>query len=396
MKRRKILALLSISAVLAGSSIAHAAGEPQKPAADGQVAFANLPAKYRARMAAQDKARTAANRIRATVERTKAPGFTGIELRDGGVQLWYQGALPAAVQAAVTTARSTAPVEIHAAKYSLAQLATASDKLVAYLKSHPGGPAHRVSTPVDGSGLVVGVDSVASKAALPVVGVPTRTVVQDRIEPLGRYDDYPEYYGGGYIQSTAGNRSVYCSAGFGVWMQGQKYLLTAGHCGRPGQVWRNGNNSLVVGTATLEEPYQDLLLVSANAGNRIFTGWGGSTTTMNVGWWDWAYTGEELCSSGAILTIKCGLVTEDAGNSSYCNWDAYGNWECYGGLVRSVQEDNQRAFVVGDSGGPVFLPLASGAVLAKGIISGGDNGSVLLWQDFATANQLWGLTPITS
>ena len=95
MKRRKILALLSIGAVLAGPSMAGAAGGAPKPAADGKVAFANLPAKYRARMAAQDKARTAANQIRSTVERTKATGFTGIELRDGGVRLWYQGALPA-------------------------------------------------------------------------------------------------------------------------------------------------------------------------------------------------------------------------------------------------------------------------------------------------------------
>jgi hypothetical protein len=355
-------------------------------------------------MQAQDKARTAANQIRSTVERTKASGYTGIELRNGGVRLWYQGALPAAVQAAVTTARSTAPVEVHAAKYSMNQLTAASDKLVAYMRSHPGGPAHRVSTPVDGSGLVVGVDAAGTtgsaaapaKAAMPAVGVPTRTVVQERIEPLGRYDDYPEYYGGGYMQSTAGNYSVYCTTGFGVWMQGQKYLLTAGHCGRPGQVWRNGNNSLVVGTATREDVYQDLLLISANAGNRIFTGWGGSDVSMNVGRWDWAYTGEELCSSGAIVSIKCGLVTEDAGNSSYCNWDAYMNWECYGGLVRSEQEDNQRAFVVGDSGGPVFLPLANGSVIAKGIISGGDNGSILLWQDFATAWQLWGVTPVTS
>jgi hypothetical protein len=61
MKRRKILALLSISAVLVSSSVAHAAGGPPKPAPDAKVAFDYLPAADRARMQAQDKARTAAN-----------------------------------------------------------------------------------------------------------------------------------------------------------------------------------------------------------------------------------------------------------------------------------------------------------------------------------------------
>jgi hypothetical protein len=396
MKRRKILALLSISAVLVGPSVPHAAGGAPRPAADGKVAFGNLPAKYRARMAAQDKARTAANRIRSTVEQTKAPGFTGIELRDGGVRLWYQGALPATVKAAVTTARSTAPVEVHAAKYSLAQLATASDKLVAYMKSHPGGPAHRVSALVDGSGLEVGVDAPgkakgsAVTAALPAVGVPTRTVAEAPIKPAGRYDDYPEYWGGGKIAAAG----LSCSAGFGVTVAGRRFLLTAGHCGYPGQGWWNGNGTRFIGTATHENVSADLLMIEADAGNRIFSGSPTSSVNMGVGWWDWAYTGEELCSSGAVSGIICGHVIEDAGNSSYCYPDHWGNYECYTGLVRSEQEDGAEAMRHGDSGGPVFLPLQSGAVIAKGIMSGWA-GPDLYWQDFATANQLWGITPIT-
>ena len=112
---------------------------------------------------------------RATVERTKAPGFTG-----------------------------------------------PPTKLVAYLKSHPGGSAHRVSSPVDGSGLLIGVPAPGT-----TVGA------------------------GGLAKSTAAAPA--------------KVALPA-----------------VIGTATLEEPYQDLLLVSAYAGNRIFIGSGGSVVSRNV------------------------------------------------------------------------------------------------------------------
>jgi hypothetical protein len=342
-------------------------------------------------MRAQDKARAAASTIRWAVERGKADGFTGLELHEGSVRLWYKGTPPAAVSSAVAGARGTAPVEVLPATHSLAELRSASDRMVAYLRTQPGGPAHRVSIPVDGSGLVVGVDKAAARsAALPDVGVPVTVVAQDRVHQNGRTNDFAPFYGGGAIASDDG---VGCTAAFGVRAGSQQYLLTAGHCGYPGQAWRNGDRSQWIGYGSNEDVGNDLLLIAAHAGSFAFTGVGSSTAAAHVTGWDWVFTGEELCSSGAVTTWLCGHVVIDAGNSSYCGTDPWGNWECYGGLVWSQQEDGAVAGRHGDSGGPVMLPTSSG-IVAKGVISGG-GGDDLLWQDFATAASIWGVTPIT-
>ncbi|MCR3750337.1 S1 family peptidase [Lentzea californiensis] len=385
--KHSLCAALGVAAMALGSTTATAA--PPKPTPAPDTTYENLPAADRAAMRAQDKARTAADRIRRAVE--AGHGFAGLELHDGGVRLWYQGTVPTAVRTAVDDARRTAPVEVLPARYSLAELTAASDRVVDHLRAHPGGPAHRVSIAVDGSGLTVGVDGTSGvrSAGLPDVGAPVQVVVQDRVRPAGRSNDTSPFYGGGYL--VAQERWA-CSAGFGVWRGGRKHLLTAGHCGRPGQTWRNGNQSLAVGTAVDENPSQDLLLIAASADSHIFTGVQAGTSIGHVIGWQGVFTGEELCSSAATTTWLCGHVVLDAGNSSYCGHDAYGTWECYTGLVRSRQEDNVIAVRSGDSGGPVVLPTPSG-VIAKGMISGG-SGADLLWQDFATANAIWGVTPV--
>jgi hypothetical protein len=384
-----LFAMLGASTLVFASPVASA--DPPKPGTDVDSAYAHVPAGKRAEMRAQDKARAAASMIRWAVERGKADGFTGLELREGSVRFWYKGTPPAAVRSAVAGARGTAPVEVLPATYSLAELRSASDRMVAYLRTQPGGPAHRVSIPVDGSGLVVGADAArARSAALPDVGVPVTVVAQDRVRQSGRYNDFAPFYGGGAIASDDG---VGCTAAFGVRAGTQQYLLTAGHCGYPGQAWRNGDRSQWIGYGSNEDVGNDLLLIAARAGSFAFTGVGSSTSTAHVTGWDWVFTGEELCSSGAVTTWLCGHVVVDAGNSSYCDTDPFGNWECYGGLVWSEQEDGAEAARHGDSGGPVMLPTSSG-IVAKGVISG-SGGNDLVWQDFATAASVWGVTPIT-
>ena len=384
-----VVATLCAGTLLFGSPAAGAG--PSKPDSDATAStLDHVPADQRARMRAQDNARSAANQVRWAVERSNAQGFTGIELRGGVTRLWYKGTPPAAVGSAVVRARGTAPVEVLPAKYSLAELQAASDRMVRHLRAHPGGPAHRVSIPVDGAGLVVGVDATTAASAshaLPAVGVPVQVVEQDRVRLGGRYNDTPPFYGGAEIHSDDGIR---CTAGFGVRSGAQEYLLTAGHCGFPGQSWANGDRSRWIGYASHENVGQDLLMIATDAGSFIFTGAG---TVSRVYTWDWVYTGEELCSSGMVTSWLCGHVVIDAGNTSYCDTDAYGNWECYSGLVWSRQEEGRQAMQSGDSGGPVVLPTTSGTV-AKGIMSGW-GGADMVWQDFGTARQIWGISPIT-
>jgi hypothetical protein len=384
-----LFAISAVGAALLGSTAANAA--PSKPGTVADSVFSHLPADQQGRLSAQDKARTAADRISQAVGQGGA-GFAGIELNGGAVRLYYHGELPAAVNSAVKQARGTAAVDVLPAEHSLAELQPASDRMLAYLRAHPGGPAHRVSIPVSGSGLVVGVDATFATASigLPDVGVPVQVAVQDRVQPRARGNDTRPFYGGGRISSSD---YIGCTAGFGVIKDGHKYMLTAGHCGYIGQLWYNGNHTQTIGAAAYENVDQDLLLISAEnaAGSSVFTGVGTSTAVGSVIGWAGVYTGEELCSSGATSTWLCGHRVIDAGNSSYCAYDPYGNWECYSGLIWSQQENGAISLHDGDSGGPVVLPTSSG-LIAKGTISGG-GGADLLWQDFATAAAIWGIHP---
>ena len=71
--------------------------------------------------------------------------------------------------------------------------------------------------------------------------------------------------------------------------------------------------------------------------------------------------------------------------SSYCSGGA-----CYGGLYRAYQRAGLRAAQPGDSGGPVYNYNRS----AMGIISGGDtSGRTVIFQDFHTINEIWGVVP---
>jgi hypothetical protein len=404
------IAVASVGTLLFGSPAAHASRP--KPGTQPDVAFTHVPVAQRVKMQAQDKARAAATRIHRAVELSTSKGFTGIELHQGAVRLWYKGTPLAAVRSAINQARGTAKVEVLPAEHSLTELQTASGRMVAHLRAHPGGPAHRVSIPVDGTGLVVGVDaastpstpstaspesspssgsSASASSGLPDVGVPVQVVRQERVRPRGRYDDTAPFYGGGRIASSDG---FGCTAGFGVAKPDHsRYLLTAGHCGYVGQTWLNGQGIITIGTVRDENVGQDLMLIAANAGQYAFTGVGTSGATGHVSGTAPVFTGEELCSSGFATTWLCGHVVIDAGNTSYCAYDRFGNWECYGGMVWSRQEDGAVAAHDGDSGGPVVLPTPTG-LIAKGIISGA-GGSDLVWQDFFTATQLWGVQPIT-
>ncbi len=381
--------------LMAGSLVfgaAPAEARPDKPGTTAGSALAQVPPAQRERIVAQNKARAAATEIRSAIERTNPLGYTGIELYQGGVRLWFKGEPPAAVAKAVDNARRSVSVEVMPTAYSLAELKPASDRMLAYLRENPDGPAHRISIPVDGSGLTVGVDAnaVDPLAGLPEVGVPVQAIGMNRVHRKGRYDDIPPFYGGAMINSVEGLR---CTSGFAVRVGTSRYLLTAGHCGYPGQTWSNANNTRSIGTVSLEDVGQDLMLIRADSGGRIFTGSGTADNTASpVIGWAGVFTGEELCSSGARTTWLCGHVVKDAGNTSYCDTDPFGTRECYSGLILSEQEGGIPVAQEGDSGGPVVLPTDNG-VIAKGTISASAVDE-LVWQDFATANQIWGVAPV--
>ncbi|MBM7815090.1 S1 family peptidase [Saccharothrix algeriensis] len=355
-------------------------------------------AAVQARMLAQRPYVDAASRIEGAAH--DAAGFAGVAVRDDRVVVWWKGDPPARV--AEEVGRSRVRVEVRPAAHSWAELRVAADRVAARMKADPASPVHMVRVPVDGSRVVALVDRDVTDVSPAESGVPVEVVRHQRLHPAAgpatRYNDgwngdaHGPFAGGGAIVNR--ENGTRCTAGFGVRDgSGARFLLTAGHCGRVGRGWDNGNRSRFIGDARAEHAAHDLLLVAANSSDRMWDG--GATAnsfTKRVSGWDRAVAGAMVCQSGSTSGALCGVRNSDDFVHSYCDTDAYGNYECYSDLVYAYAEDRTRTVCRGgDSGGPVFTPAGTGVVRAVGTLSG-CGGWALLYQDFHTATRDLGIT----
>jgi hypothetical protein len=333
------------------------------------------------------------------VERGNAQGYAGIGLGANEVIVWWKGSPPEAVAQTITKARKIVPVRVVPAAHTRAELEAAAGQIERYLRSNTNSPYHSVDIAYDGSGLQVNTETPQQKSArLPADmrlpdGIRASIAVKARPKLTGRLNDFAPYWGGGRIQNN--DNGSFCTAGFAVTANGSNYMLTAGHCGRPGGGWNNGNDTLFFGTGAREHVPHDLLLISSRVSGRIWDGGVGSGEfTKGVAGWDWTWPGEYLCTSGSVSGVICDQVVSNSFTFAFCGWDAYGRYECYNDLVVANQKDGRVAGRPGDSGGPVFSLAGSGRVTAKGTITGGIGTSGLIFQDFGTAWRDFGVTPI--
>jgi hypothetical protein len=400
-RRRWWSGLLAVlAAILAATATPAAALADQKPTpGPAQNSPGDLSPQQRAAMDAQRPLVAAASRIQWSAMRGDSSGYAGIVLGAGDVVVWWKGVLPDAVAHTIADVRRTTPIRVAAAAYSRAELEAAAKGVASYLRAHPASPYHSIQVAYDGSRLTVVADpGRARPAALPAAmalpaGIPVAVVEQDRPHLSGRLNDSPPYWGGGRIQNNDNN--AFCTAGWPVTMNGANYMLTAGHCGRPGGSWNNGDDSRFFGTGAAENVAHDLLLISASVAGRIWDGGVGTGEfTKGVAGWDWVFPHEELCTSGSVTGARCGDVVSDNLTFAFCDDDVYGNHECFNDLVTANQKDNLPASNPGDSGGPVFGLSGTDRVIAKGTITGrfGTNG--LIFQDFGTAVRDFGLSPM--
>ncbi|MEO3808729.1 hypothetical protein ABGB17_06980 [Sphaerisporangium sp. B11E5] len=381
--RRGLLVLLATLTAAAVTSGAAQADPKPLPSASTYISDDTL-----AKMEAQEPLRKAADIVRWSVERTKAGGYAGIELGGDEVVVWWKGTLPAAVQEAVTEARRGARVRVAPAAHSRAELEKAAHRVAEYMRTHPRSPYHSVVVAHDGSGLVVKAEQAGlppaplPAEARPPAGIPASVVRQERPRLAGRLNDTAPFWGGGRINNND-NDSI-CTAGFPVLRYDSAFILTAGHCGRPGGSWNNGDDSRFVGTGAHEHVAHDLLLISAPVHGRIWDGGVGvGEFTKRLLGWGWVSTGERLCASGSVTGARCNFIVN--GNTyAMCARDVYGNSECYYDLIAADHETWASAGTAGDSGGPVFVPWGSDGVIAKGTITA-TIGRTLVLQDFATA-----------
>jgi hypothetical protein len=385
---------VGLAAALSGT----ASAEPDKPDPPSDQAFDGIDQADLERMRAQEPLVEAAERIRAVVDEGEADGFAGIGLGNGDVVLWWKGPLPPAVEDAVAAEQGAVPVAVTHAEHSLAELQAAIAPIADDIRATRAVPYFGVAPQTDGSGIVVFADESAATAAVPERwAVPADMAVSITIG--GRFETYfsraadIEPFWGGAAFRNNDNGGV-CTAGFPVARGGRGYMLTAGHCGRPGGTWSNGDNSSFAGVAVEENVYHDLLLVSAPVANRIYVGNPTTTASMRVAGWGTPFFDENLCTSGRLTTTICN-VNVWLQNYYTCGADIYNNVECYGDLWIASQAYGLPAGQRGDSGGPVFRPWgAIGDSLAVGTITGGftKDRALLIFQAFKTAVRDFGVT----
>lgn len=159
-----------------------------------------------------------------------------------------------------------------------------------------------------------------------------------------------------------------CTLGFGVWYGSDKQYLTAAHCGGTG-AWTH--STMTIGTAQQSACIymgSDAVRIQAAEGqvsNRIYQT---PTTYRTVVGSTNPIVGSMVCVSG-MHSSNCGTTVDDYILHSLCGQVVKGAWGNY-------------AAQSGDSGAPIYQPLAGRQAWAIGIHSGGDTPEVFSrWQD---------------
>jgi len=283
----------------------------------------------------------------------------------------WKGAVPARLGDLAATMPVGTVLQIRPAAYSRTELLDAVTHLTALPEVNSAGPE------ADGSGVSVGRRaggeavraSVAAKVAA-AAGVTVHEVTAGPLDLFGRSHATPPYYGG-----AAWWGRFECSTGFAFYLDGRRKMLTAGHCAENGDSAVAGNGA-VMGTVERKDAAHDRLLIDTpeGSGGWIWDGgvaeMGGTEFTKPVIGAAHSYTGDYVCSSGALSGAQCNIKVTGTDIS----------WKTPDGntvvqLVKAEQQDHRAAIGNGDSGGPVFsLSRDPNKVIAKGTITGSDDG----------------------
>ncbi|MFI5736368.1 hypothetical protein ACIA49_40005 [Kribbella sp. NPDC051587] len=339
-------------------------------------------------MLAQRPLVEAADQVAAVAEKAGLPGFAGLVLTENSVVLWWKGTPPAQIQQAVVSAGRTAPVRIANAVHSQAELDQAAKSIEAWQQQNPNNGIDAIKNPGDGSGLVLGVSPSYQKAAGALgqtlqqrTGVPVRVVAEAPLKPTSRDDDWSPWIGGaGLWNQSAG---AICTTGFGVKdAQGRPYILTAGHCGSPGQVFADRQGEFI-GTMGAKNADHDIALIPTNAVDfQLYVGNSTDNLVQNAPYWGHVYVGQFLCQGGQTSAGEIG--------GPVCNIKVLFFYNDREDLVEGEQMDGQPAARGGDSGGPMYS-YGDAGLIANGTTTR-TAGARIGFQDFATANRDFGVS----
>ncbi|MFF5071459.1 S1 family peptidase [Micromonospora olivasterospora] len=415
-------ALVVVPGLLAGPMAASAAPTSPSASSEDPQSTDNLDPALLAEMRWQNALQPAVTAIWDVQVQTPDSGFAGLAYEDGGLTLYWKGALTPDMSAALDAGRAFGLVRVKAATNSEAELHAAGRKIHAAIDLHGGSDIQSISYAPDGSGLQITrgpevthgepaalIQSESSEASVEQilaeaqVDVPVQ--VTDAVEPLSllasRLNDTSPWNGGGRWESWRGlDHRMSCTTGFGVHAGGRSYVLSAGHCATPpddAYQGTYGGTFKEMGPVYDDDWRSDLLLINAPGWYLIFDGSATTSTTKAVRSWGYWAANELVCQSGMKSGTVCGIKQQSSTDLRVsCNApdsDGDCDYTIYG-LIKSTQVNGSTPAQGGDSGGPVFTLDGTG-VRAKGIVSGG-GGTTMYFQDWADVIRVYGAYPNTN
>jgi hypothetical protein len=198
---------------------------------------------------------------------------------------------------------------------------------------------------------------------------------------VSRPDDWSPWIGGARLWNQSAG--AICTTGFGVRDgQGRPYILTAGHCGQPGQQFADGTGEYIGNMGAKHADHDIALIPTNNVEALLYVGDGNSAIVEGVPYWGNTYIGQFLCQSG----ITSASVT----GGPVCNIKILFYYNDREDLVEGEQMDGQIGARGGDSGGPVYSHGTAG-LIANGTTTRAA-GSRIGFQDFTTANRDFGVS----
>lgn len=413
-RRYRVVSVLCGSVVLlAGASVAPAAGSPKPPPSAGAPAGAGPSA---ADLRRQFQLDALADQIIGVhhSENSHEGGYAGavVHPESGILSLYWKGIVPASVRKAQADAAAQGlAITVTPARYSAHELELARQSLEAAVDGkdaavEPAAAWNTIVTAPDGSGLRVTYTSTATAAAQasaarmasPVKataaspatvtarlstlsGVPVRASASEPlVGAFGRIDDNSPFWAGAqtlhWIDAT---HAMFCSSGFGGTRGGHEVLLSAAHCGGAGrgvngQVWQTGTGTTIgstAGSTATTDSYDTAfiqIVSGSSAGSNFYDGAWNDPNGYNkhIASWGVNHDGDWVCTSGAMSGVHCGLQIQ------YAGFDANVD-----GIVRHNEVQTRQisgvAAAEGDSGGPVVFCTGGTCdptnMQARGIIS---------------------------
>ena len=273
-----------------------------------------------------------------------------------------------ALRRAVGALGGDGDVIVRNARYSQAELDAEANRLVGTKAA--GGTVVVASARPDASGLDLMVTREGAVTPAVVSSVATSVSYGPAPAPdFGRFNDTAPFNGGAAIVNPG--RGLECSSGFSVANQfGQRFLLTAGHCGQVGDQWQTATGG-PIGTTPLTVPQRDVELVSTPSaepdiynGGPDASGQGIGESLLGISGARRTLAGELICQLGAFSGPRCDIqiLSHATVNINGVNIQE----------IKARTRDGSEGIGDGDSGGPVITLGPPGFVIALGINSAED------------------------